>query len=565
MILQFENIDIERMGYRYRGPYTTSYSYNENDVVYKDGGAYAYKNGAFTPFMLGQANATQVGAVVGYDTNVRGVRGEMLFMKTDGSFEFRDPYRRNVKRVKSFSRHLLNQEGTPYHSTFYHCSFLMEDGTVRNIGRQYGGATGAGGTADIGRTFPSLRAYPQGVKIEKIHQVETASFAIDSNGEVWSSGYDFVGVDDVAYETEPGSGVLYVPVNISQALGINEKVTEIYSTKDWYYGPSYAFKTESNKLWVGGNNRYGCLGIGSTSDNLVTMQLQQFSVDHPIDKVQFTGGYHAAGYYLTQEGDWYTCGEHHSCWHQRGTITYPELYNPWGSNKAVQMGGHESDHGNTGIGGDQHYRFYWVVLQNGDLFYRGNNPTNTGSVGWGTTISYDIPITDGPFLTNVHRAWLVNGAYAKALAIKNDGTLWHRGESSYGSPTGSNTTTWNQYQYAPTNITRMNCWGGRNAYFWIGITSDGQLWATGQNNYGQRGSGYTGESGGPEAWKQATVLSDKVFVDYMVSNYPGYPGNDFTVYGLTDEGEVWAWGGGNYAGNQDDDNEYRTVPNKIIF
>jgi alpha-tubulin suppressor-like RCC1 family protein len=290
------------------------------------------------------------------------------------------------------------------------------------------------------------------------------------------------------------------------------------------------------------------------------MQLQQFSVDHPIDKVQFTGGHHAAGYYLTQEGDWYTCGEYNSCWHQRTTIEYPELYNPWGSNKAVQMGGHESD--DHAVTSSQYYRLYWAVLQNGDLYYRGDNPR---AVGWGTAINYDIPITAGPFLTNVHRAWMSNGAYAKAFAIKKDGTLWHRGESSYGSPTGSNTTTWNQYQYAPTNITRMNFWGGQYAQFWIGITSDGQLWATGQNDYGQRGSGYTGQSAGPEDWKQATVLSDRVFVDYMVSGFPGSPGNDFAVYGLTDEGEVYSWGGGNYGGNQDDDQQYRTVPNKIIF
>ena len=60
-------------------------------------------------------------------------------------------------------------------------------------------------------------------------------------------------------------------------------------------------------------------------------------------------------------------------------------------------------------------------------------------------------------------------------------------------------------------------------------------------------------------------MSDRVFVDYMVNGYPGSPGQNFTVYGLTDEGEVYSWGGGNYAGNQDDDGEYRTVPNKIIF
>ena len=33
-ILSFENIDIEKMGYRYRGSYSTSLTYYDNDVVY---------------------------------------------------------------------------------------------------------------------------------------------------------------------------------------------------------------------------------------------------------------------------------------------------------------------------------------------------------------------------------------------------------------------------------------------------------------------------------------------------------------------------------------------------
>lgn len=136
-ILSFENIDIEKMGYRYRGPYSTSLTYYDNDVVYKDGGAYFYKKSTntFSEFLLGQSRTNQTGSVVGYDQNVKGVRGEVLFLDSSGAFKFRDPLRRNTARVKAFPRNLLYREGTGYLSRQSGMSFLMEDGTIRHIGQ----------------------------------------------------------------------------------------------------------------------------------------------------------------------------------------------------------------------------------------------------------------------------------------------------------------------------------------------------------------------------------------------------------------------------------------------
>lgn len=563
MILQFENIDIERMGYRYRGPYTTSYSYNENDVVYKDGGAYAYKNGAFTPFILGQANATQVGAVVGYDTNVRGVRGEMLFMKTDGSFEFRDPYRRNVKRVKSLSRSHLYNDNVDYKSTRYKGIFLMEDGTVRTIGRQYYGDGGTGMPNDIGRTFPALQPYPQGIKIEKIYQFENSGFSIDQYGEVWAWGYNQVGVDDNVHYTGPVAEYLYRPLNISQILGIDEKVVEIYGGQTWSRQLSYAFKTETGKLWCGGVNQAGGLGLGANENdtslntsNLAPMRLQQFSVEHPIERAHLTGGEYGAGYFLTQEGDWYTAGNGNACWHRRD-VAYPVYFNPWGSNKAVQMGHNEGD---GSASGTDYERFVWVVLQNGDLFFKGTDSTN---YNFGIQGTWDLPIFDGPFNTNVQKAWMLNGDHAVAIVLKNDGTMWHRGHNSSGTGPAGSSQSWNQYTHLPT-ISKANFYGQYVYMYGMALSTDGRIYCFGENDYGQKGFG-TNTQGATTAEDQAPVLSDKIFVDYFMSGYPGATNNNFAVYGLTDEGEVWTWGGGNYASNQDDDNEYRTVPHKIIF
>ena len=48
------NIDIAKLGYRWKGIYSQYIAYTDNDVVYLNGGAYVIKNGLPTAFGLGQ-------------------------------------------------------------------------------------------------------------------------------------------------------------------------------------------------------------------------------------------------------------------------------------------------------------------------------------------------------------------------------------------------------------------------------------------------------------------------------------------------------------------------------
>ncbi len=48
------NLDLSKIGFHWRGNYSSMMNYNENDVVRKNGDVYVYQSGSLQPFALGQ-------------------------------------------------------------------------------------------------------------------------------------------------------------------------------------------------------------------------------------------------------------------------------------------------------------------------------------------------------------------------------------------------------------------------------------------------------------------------------------------------------------------------------
>ena len=83
------NIDINNLGYRWKGVYSPYLSYLNNDVVYKDGGAYVMRNGVATPFALGQQDAVLAGHVLTGGVSVGGLANMVLHSNGASGMEFR--------------------------------------------------------------------------------------------------------------------------------------------------------------------------------------------------------------------------------------------------------------------------------------------------------------------------------------------------------------------------------------------------------------------------------------------------------------------------------------------
>jgi hypothetical protein len=83
------NIDIAKLGYRWKGIYSQYIAYTDNDVVYLNGGAYAIKNGLPSALGLGQQMATSAGQVLTGNVAVSGVPDTALHSNGADSMEFR--------------------------------------------------------------------------------------------------------------------------------------------------------------------------------------------------------------------------------------------------------------------------------------------------------------------------------------------------------------------------------------------------------------------------------------------------------------------------------------------
>ena len=124
------------------------------------------------------------------------------------------------------------------------------------------------------------------------------------------------------------------------------------------------------------------------------------------------------------------------------------------------------------------------------------------------------------------------GATGHCLGLKNDNTIWGWGGNLSGQ-LGSGTTSIRRT--TPLQIGIGNNWINisSNGSHSLGITSDGKLWAWGNNTYGQLGDGSTGDKYIPAQIGTAT-------------NWVSISAGSNHTLGLTSDGKLWAWGANYY-------------------
>ena len=129
-----------------------------------------------------------------------------------------------------------------------------------------------------------------------------------------------------------------------------------------------------------------------------------------------------------------------------------------------------------------------VLKRNGTLWATGNN--NSGQLGDGTTTTISIPVQ---VMTGV---FAVSTGYEYTMILKTDRSLWATGSNHayfggyydlggwLGDGTGTSKTTPEQIM---TDVSAVFC----GNYHTMILKTNGTLWATGLNNYGQFGDGTT--------------------------------------------------------------------------
>jgi alpha-tubulin suppressor-like RCC1 family protein len=142
----------------------------------------------------------------------------------------------------------------------------------------------------------------------------------------------------------------------------------------------------------------------------------------------------------------------------------------------------------------------------------------------------------------------IAGGAATGYALRSDGTVWAWGwndQGQLGSGSAASEST------VPVRVTGLTgvvaiAAGGSNAY---AITADGDLWTWGTNQKGTLGIGTTG--GYSRIPVRVPGLAGVIAVD----------GDGQNSYAVRDDGTVWSWGAGDWAGLGNGTNCFDCVTN----
>ena len=310
------------------------------------------------------------------------------------------------------------------------------------------------------------------------------SLALKSDGTVWAWGYNYYG--------QLGIGTSGIGTNSStpvQVLG-EDGINPLSNIKAIAAGTSHSLALKSDgTVWAWGYNYYGQLGDDSTVDSSTPVQVLGVGGSGKLtDVIAIDGGwYHSLA--LKSDGTVWAWGRNNNGQLGDGTTTTSPT-----PVQVLGVGGSGNLTDITAISaGDLHSL---ALKSDGTVWAWGHN--NYGQLGDGTTTDSSTPVQvlgvgGSGYLTDVAA---IAGGYLHSLALTSDGTVWAWGENGYGQlGDGTNDDRWTPVQVLDkdgddplTNITAISA----GVDLSLALKSDGTVWAWGDNASGQLGDGTSG-------------------------------------------------------------------------
>lgn len=556
------NIDIAKLGYRWKGIYSQFLAYAENDVVYQNGGAYVIKNGLPVAFGLGQQMATSAGQVLTGNVAVKGVPDTALHSNGSGSTEFRFMGGRNGVIATALMT-TDRMECSGYQLSNNYMSSIMSDGSVRVWGLKSNGQTGTGVYSTENYTFPTRVAFPPGTpRIKQVVSNWNDTYFLDVNGAVWHCGANRG--DYMSGRNTSGATGIPTKINGFGDLGANTVITKIFQSNGYGSSPSMFLLDNLGRVYCWGYNGYGNLGNG-TLNNILVPYLIPFTATTPVKNVFATGRY-AASFLITTTGILYTAGETNASLYT-GTNREFRPVMPWGFNKTVkQIFGCET-YGSATDGEGNAYnpavRRYGAVLDNGEMWCWGDAGYNINdgfgisytTAAYQTNAIYPIKVLDGVAFGQANVGWNT------MLALMNDGTVKWTGYNGQGigGALASRQTWITIGDTFLAGITKLRMYGHGSYSTAVALRNDGKVVVWGYGGNGHAGDGYNTSTNYPNKF----LLIDKTVVDFEAGTNFGAGGG--SLYCLTSDGQVMTHGLGSYGMGGDDDSEARFAPAPIIF
>jgi alpha-tubulin suppressor-like RCC1 family protein len=230
------------------------------------------------------------------------------------------------------------------------------------------------------------------------------------------------------------------------------------------------FLCNNGKPMACGDNAYGQLGDGTSTDKSIPVQITSLSGIITVA----AGSNHSL--FLKNDGTVWSCGSNN----------YGQLGDGTTTNKStpVQI---PSLSGIVAIAAGYYHSLF--LRNDGTVWACGRN--NYGQLGDGTTIDKSIPVQ----ISSLSGIVDIAAGYGHSLFLRNDGTVWACGYNVYGQ-LGDGTTT---NKSNPVQISSLSgivaiAIGGGHSLF---LKNNGTVWACGWNSYGQLGDGTTNNKSTP--------------------------------------------------------------------
>ena len=557
------NIDINSIGYRWRGIYSPFLSYLERDVVYQNGGAYVIRSGVPVAFALGQQDAVLKGSLLTGGVSVGGTWGMVLHANANGTIEFRFMRDRNSTIATS----LMNTYGSGgcYTSRHYMMA-IMSEGDVRGWGRGLSGQLATGRADDWGQTFPRRTPFPPGTpRIVSIKSNWSETYFIDAAGGLWHAGENAISASGTNTQNS-------IPKKLNGLgdLASSAVVVKVFSSIDYFDNRKQGCIDSKGIVYMWGVNSNGIGGWGNTT-NSVTPKVVPISTRYPMKDAFVAGGNTSASYLIDTFGRMWVAGEVNA--NGTGAELYDHrLFAPWGENNGVKTvtvsSSDEQDP--TSL---ENYRAYAVVLDNGALYMWGHDGVNTGG-RWGVGVTGDIwPGTAGPLgagspikcLDGVADAYSFAGWQGRTVALMQDGTVKRAGTAGLGAAgEAAGTTGWTTIGGSLlTGVKKLRAVGGGYATAVMALRSDGKAVSWGYGGAGNHGSSNVGD-----ADAISLVALDKTIVDFQTTGSLYVSTsivNSLSNFFLTSDGGVYGTGYAGYGLMSDVHDLQRNTPSNIFF
>ena len=306
--------------------------------------------------------------------------------------------------------------------------------------------------------------------------------------------------------TGPGGGYTYDQANrLTAATGAKAPVS--LASGDVF---RLAALKSDGTVWAWGDNHYGELGNGTTTNSTVPVQVSNLSGVTAV-----------------------AAGNEFSLALKSGTVW------AWGQNNGGQLGnGTTSNYATpapvqvTGLSGATAVAagngHSLALKSDGTVWAWGSNAY--GELGNGTTTNSSVPVevVTGNKSLPLSGIVAISAGSFTSYAVKSDGTVWAWGANANGALGNGSTATDSTKAVQVKNLIGAITIAGGNDDAYV-LKSDGTVWAWGFNEYGDLGNGTTTNSSVPVQVSSLTGVS-------AISN------GGSTGYALKSDGTIWAWG-----------------------